>query len=133
MTESINIEIPPKPQKKAKLTTEEAKAKAKAKRDANKIKGPLRKKINDMYIKYLRRKGKEDKSDLLSELNEEWGTIEEDNEEFFEENEDFYDELDSFIEDLKKKIKSDDKPMSLKELTEELRKRKELVPTKLNT
>jgi hypothetical protein len=132
MYKTINIDIPPKPEKKVKQTSDEVKAKAKAKREANKIKGPIRKKINDMYIKYLRRKGKEDKSDLISELNEEWETIEEENEEFFEENEEFYDELDSFIEDLKKKIKSNDKPMTLKELTEELRKRKELVPTKLN-
>jgi len=117
MYKTINIELPPKPTKKVTETPEQAKAK----RELEKKKNKLSALVNAMYTKYLRRKGKDDKKDIISDLNEEWEGIVEENEEFFEENEDFYDNLEAFIEVIKKKIKSDEVIKSFKERVQEMR------------
>lgn len=117
MYKTINIELPPKPTKKVTETPEQAKAK----RELEKKKNKLSALVNAMYTKYLRRKGKDDKKDIISDLNEEWEGIVEENEEFFEENEDFYDNLESFIEVIKKKIKSDEVIKSFKERVQDMR------------
>jgi len=117
MYKTINIELPPKPTKKVTETPEQAKAK----RELEKKKNKLSALVNAMYTKYLRRKGKDDKKDIISDLNEEWEGIVEENEEFFEENEDFYDNLESFIEVIKKKIKSDEVIKSFKQNVQDMR------------
>ena len=117
MYKTINIELPPKPTKKVTETPEQAKAK----RELEKKKNKLSALVNAMYTKYLRRKGKDDKKDIISDLNEEWEGIVEEHEEFFEENEDFYDNLESFIEVIKKKIKSDEVIKSFKQNVQDMR------------
>lgn len=117
MYKTINIDIPPKPKKKVTQTPEQAKAK----RQLEKKKSKISTQVNSMYTKYLKRKGKDDKKDIISDLNEEWEGIVEEHEEFFEENEEFYDDLESFIEVMKKKIKSDEKIKSFKERVQDMR------------
>jgi len=117
MYKTIDIDIPPKPKKKVTETPEQAKAK----RQLEKKKSKISAKVNAMYTKYLRRKGKDDKKDIIRDLNEEWEGIVEENEEFFEENEEFYDNLESFIETIKKKIKSDEVIKSFKERIQDMR------------
>ena len=117
MYKTINIELPPKPKRKVTQTPEQAKAKRQLEKKKNKISTQ----VNAMYTKYLRRKGKDDKNDIISDLNEEWEGIVEEHEEFFEENEEFYDDLESFIEVIKKKIKSDEVIKSLKENVQDMR------------
>jgi len=115
MYKDIEIKLPPKREKK--VVDKEA---MKAKRELDKKKNKISKQVNELYIKYLRRKGKDDKKVILSDLEEEWGDIEEDNEEFLEDNEDFHKELDSLILKLRKKIKSD-VIKSLKENLQDMR------------
>jgi len=129
MYKVINIKFPPKKEKK----TEEQKAqkkkeqaeKAKEERAKNKLESPVRNIVNKWYSEFIKRKIKgEDVKKLIDELMDRWDELSEDEkyEDAFED-EDFFDEMENFIEITKKKLKSTEKPQTLKEFTEELRNR----------
>ena len=130
MYKEIDIKFPAKKEKlteeqKAQKKKEQAE-KAKAEREKNKIEKPIRNILGKWYTEFINRKIKgEDGKELANELEDRWDELTEDEkyEDAFED-EDFFDEMEQEKDTLKKKLKSKQGGMTIKEFTEELRSRK---------